>query len=679
MEDVLEIESPEMTVPEVPVVKAVNLEPGMREADIVAGCARQESEFQAWFKPSLDRFDENTKLLENVQAAGIKNAKGPVIPLTYSVTETMKSRLMAPVYGQEKQFDFLPEGEESLRQAPMVPDPAFVPDPMQPMILPPMVPDPNFMPAADVASIMEDFINEAIYDTPDFYQRMDNLMQNLILENTMCARLRWETYDDYTLSTVKDKKLDSSLTATSQEFKKKTRGCPTLEPVSLREMAWDPRARYNMLRARWVRKRTMTHQEELDYLEAEGTVENVGKIRQASQTEIAAGTMGAGSPVEATQDPQARQSKQVEGVNLPTGAWDGKLVQVDEWWAEITWRDEEGKSQCGDFNFWLADGKTIIKFERINPELKCLRRPFAFGALNQKDGQLLGLGPIDVIKPLLVDIANVMEQKSKLIWQTANSPIFVEPVSMLDTKRTLLEGMNLVPVLSAKNISRLPIPDAAIRALDQHLAFLITMVRESTASNEQAQGIGGAEEGTATEARILAASAGQRMQYISNMVNASFNAQVAGGYKELFTHCGLEGDMVTREAGVDGKPIPITYDMLKMRFKIRPVSSIPQANKLARFKLLKDTMLELAALPPGSLIDDEGQPMQVATYGFTVNDILPLIDVRGGQRLFKRIEPTGLMAGAVGPYLAASPGGEELVPAAAEAEAAPAGLGDITE
>jgi hypothetical protein len=624
--------------PEAPI----QLPDGLTEAMILDQCSRMENEFQQWFKDALDKIEENWRLWENKQAAGIKNPEGPIIPLVFSVCETLKARYMGGMFSQEKLFDLLPDGEEALK-------PFVCPNPTDPMA-PPMT-------AADVASVMEDFIGESIYDTPDFFQRMDALIGNYLMENVMVARLRWHQYDDPKLQVQQQKDMEGRPTITGQGFQKKTKGCPILEPRSVREMAWDPRARFNAQAARWIRLRTMTPPSDLRAMEAQGTIQNAEAVEKLTAMEGAANASMA-----EVADPQARQHKRVEGGSLPAGNWESKLVELDEFWSEITWKNTAGEWQTGDFNFWLGNRKSLLRFQAIPPDLKRLRRPFAMAVANQKVDQMLGQGPVDMIKALVKDIANVLMAKRKLIWQTANSPIFYEPISMLDGKRTLLEGMNLVPTLSSKGINRMEPPVQAINILDKHLGMLIQMVREATASNEQMQGIAASGDTTATETRIMAASAGNRMQYGANMFNATFFVQVAEGYIELFEQCGQEGEMVTREAGVDGKPFPITLPMLAMRFKVRPSSALPQANKDRRFQLLNGMLTQFTNIPPQMLINEKGEQMQLNFYDFLVNDVLPLVDVRGAQRLFRKAPPPPMLPMPLGAPGEAPPSGQAAPP-----------------
>lgn len=641
-------------------VSPIKLPVWLPEATILSKLEKCETDYAVWNKIELQRIEDKYKMLENKQGAGITTPDGPIIPLFYSTVETIKSTVMAADFSQQKLVDLLPEGQESLKQAPMVPNPAFMahmqappppvdhnepPPPGMPPIpapLPPpdpMIPDPAFKSAADIASIMEDFLGESVYDTPDYFQKKDNLFQNLLIENMMVSRVKWEEYEDYDLQTQQSPETVMQSPVTVQAgFEKKTKGCPNFVPRSVRGLGFDPRCQYNFRAASWLRDRTMVTKEELLTLQAKGTITNVDKIEMNSQIDNA----NQSQMTDPNRDPQARQAKQVEGVNLPVGNTTGQLIQLDEYWAEFS-GEGDNATEMVDLKLWIANGKTILMAEPNDPTYKFLKRPFAVGVINQKSGQVSGMGPLDAIMALIRDIANVLSAKKKLIWQAANAITFYEPVSMLDGKRTLLEGHTLVPTLSSKNINRFPPPSEAIAVLDRHLQFLITKVHEATAANDQAQGIGSEGNDTATEAKILAASSGKRLQYLINMVNSTWATQVIEGYLELYRQCGIQGDMVTREAGVDGEPIAITYDMLKMRFKIRPISAAPQSQKIARFNQLQNLLMGLLQLPPGTLTNDQGKPMQVNAYDFMVQDMLPLIDVRGAQRLFRTVDaPMGM-------------------------------------
>lgn len=578
---------------------------GMTEAWLVGECKRLEEEFKGWFQQYQEKIYENKLLYENKQAAGITSKDGPIIPKTTSIVDTHKARVMLPLFAQEKLFDLLPSGRQALQ----------------------------YQDAGDIAATVEDFLGEAVYDTPEFYQRMDVVALNLFLENCMMAYLTWHSEEEEYLqvSTAGGKTL-SDLVATEQKWGKRTKGYPCFEPLTTDEMAFDPRCQFNMRKARWVRRRVNLTFTDLKVLERQKQLAGADELKAAANAAATGSSSTTGA--QTAKDPQAQNAQRVEGTNLPKGSFDKDNVFVDVWFATLEW-ENEGKSEHGEFVFWLGNGEKVL---RCKPNgSKRLKRPFLYTSLNQKVGGLMGQGPIDTVKALVKEIANTLAAERRLSWQAANSPIFYEPVTMLDGQRTILEGANLVPVLSSKGINRMDPPVAAIGLLRERLQFLLNQADQATAANEQTQGVQGNKDGTATEAQILAGSASIRIQYISNMVNAAFFAEMGGGYLELYREHGVEGEMAVREGGVDGNPVPITLLMLSQDYIIRPLGSMPEANKMNRFKLLSGALREVASIPPEALTDAQGNMHKVNTYDFLVKDVLPLIGVRGGQRLFTNL------------------------------------------
>lgn len=594
-----------------PAMGPIQLPEGLTETDLLEKCAKQEKDFADFFKDTLKDIEDNAKLYAGKQAGGISTPNGPVLPLVSSIVDTQQARMMGTVAAQEKLFDLLPDGRSAL-----------------------MVQD-----AGDIASQVEDFLSEKIYDTPDFFNRMDKGFRYLLIENVLIARVRGEVEEDYEMQTQMN-----NVGYTGIDFQAREKTFPVFDVDSVRSYAWDPRCSLNIQGSKWVRHRTNVSVSEIDEWAKKGIVdpEAANKAKKLGQEfQSMKNTIG-----QDTKDPSAQYAKAVEGVNLPSGDWKNSLVTVDEWIGYLCW-GEGDDVQSGEFVWWLVpDKQVLLKFEP-NPS-KRMKRPFAMAIIGQKAEGMLGQGPVDIVKPLVAKIANTIQAISKLMWQAANNPIFYEPSSMLDGRRTILQDSNLVPVMNSKAINRMDPPTASIRLLQDYLNFLINQAREATASNEQAQGISGGAD-TATEAQILAQSAGMRTQYMLNLVNAEFFAQLGKLYLEWFRENGIPGEMVTREAGVDGNPLEITPDMLAMEFVIRPLSSIPQSNKLARFKELSTVVEKLAQIPPNLLVDGKGQPMKLNLYDFLNQDMLPLIDVRGGQRLFTRMpSPQALMQGPPG-------------------------------
>jgi hypothetical protein len=603
----------------VPMPGAINLPEGLPEAKLLDMCQKQEGEFADYSKDDFKEIEDNARLYLGKQAAGITESAGPVIPLTTSIVDTQQARTMGQYFAQEKFFDLLPDGKSALMG------------------------DIDGQPVGDVASQVEDFLNERIYDTPDFFQRMDKGIRNLLIERVLIGRVRGEEEATYSLQ-VGQGQLGQQSVVTGLDFQAGTRVQPVFDVDSVRSYAWDPRCNLNLRRAKWVRHRTNIPTSQLDEWAQKGIIdpkaaEKAKRLANDQQT-------AQGSLAQDAKDPAAQYVKRVDGKNLPSGAWKDGLVTVDEWEGYICW-GEGDQVQSGEFVWWLVpDRQVLLKFEPN--EAKQLKRPYAMTIIGQRGEGLQGHGPVDIVKPLINKISNVLGAIAKLMWQAANVPTYYEPVSMLDGRRTILQDANLVPVMNSKAINRAEPPTASIRLLQDYLNFLIQQAREATASNEQAQGIGGGTD-TATEAQILAQSSGARTQYQLNLVNAEFFAQLAELYLAFFREHGVPGEMVTREAGVDGNPVEITPQMLALEYKVRPLSAIPQSNKLARFRELSGLLEKVAAIPPNMLTDAQGTPMKVNLYEFLTNDILPLIDVRGGQRLFTRMQAMPMMGPGMDP------------------------------
>lgn len=593
----------------------IQLPPDLTETELLAMCERQEKDFTDFFKDTIKDIEDNARLYKGAAAAGVLGS-GPILPLVASIVDTQQARLMGQYFAQEKFFDLLPNGRSALDV-------------------------PN---AGDIASRVEDFLNEQIYDTPDFFQRMDKATRMLLIEDAIIARVRGEDEDNYKMSVVRQD-LNGQPVPTSIDFEEQKKTGPVFDVDSIRSYAWDPRASLNIRKAKWVRHRTNVTSGEIDEWAKTGVI-NVDAAKRAKQLSQGAQNMS-GNMGQDSKDPAGQYAKYVDGKNLPSGAWKDGLITVDEWIGYVCWGKDENV-QSAEFVWWLVPDKQVLLKFGANTS-KRLKRPFAMAILGQKQEGLLGQGPVDIVKPLIVKISNVMSAINKLMWQAANVPTFYEPSSMLDGRRTLLQDANLVPVMNAKAINRMEPPTTSIRLLQDYLNFLISQAREATASNEQAQGIGGGSD-TATESQILAQSAGMRTQYTINLANAELTCQIAELYLEWFRENGVPGEMVTREAGVDGNPVEITPEDLALDYKVRPLSSVPQSNKLARFKELSAVVEKIAAIPPQMLTDAQGQPMKLNLYEFLSQDMLPLIDVRGGQRLFTRLAlpPVNPMLGAGG-------------------------------
>jgi hypothetical protein len=398
-------------------------------------------------------------------------------------------------------------------------------------------------------------------------------------------------------------------------------------------MMWEPRCAGKLSKAAWTGRKKKTNADELKEQEADGIISNADKaIQQAGHTEGGANTS------DDRQDPQAKMLKNVDGVQLPAAEKDTQL-NIEVWHATISGGTDEGtgKPNRGEYRFWMV-GDVCVKFEP-NPYGRL--KPYVMSRMSRRPDQLLGQGPIDLIVGMMRVLTSNMSSLNALIRQAASNPIFYEPTTMLDGRRTILQENDLVPVLSVEGIKRMEPPVQAIELIRAQIDFLITQIREATASNEQAQGVQGEGDTTATEASILAQSANLRTQYTANMVSANFFAELMWFYFKMYQRFGTPENMIIHEAGTDGKPTSLQISDLIGDYYFKPVMAASQSSKNQRFNLLKSLVTELAtatAQNPNFLKNSDGMPMQLNTYEFLTEKMLPLIDIYGSQRLFTPVQ-----------------------------------------
>lgn len=600
---------PDMQPEEAQGPKAIELPAGITADWIISRCKNLRKDFLEWFQPELARINENNKIYE-LKPISEQVDGSETLPLGTSIVDTTQSKIVGAFVNQDKFVDAAPKDDQAI-----------------------IATDSEAQ-----AGLVEDYVNEDIQLTPDFVERCDKLVHLMLIENGVVAEVKWEEIlEERATPEYRERLMDKTQVYIGDKQYEKDCSRPVFNPDSITNYGWDPRAE-NISKSPYAWKRVMTTINELKEQEAKGIVQDIDKVTGGQKIESAGG--GSGAAPSDVNDPQAQQSQMVEGKKLPDNQFGDRLIPVDEWWADVIYTDGEGENKQvkrGRFQYWIADEKTLIKF-RVNP-LKPMRNPFIHVKISKKTVSALGQGPLDVIKPIMRNISSVLASKNKLLRQTAGSPIFYEPVTMLDAKRTFMEENNLVPVLSTKGIDRLPPPVEAIAILDKHLGFLIQQAREATAANEQAQGIE-MKGGTATEAEILMQASSNRTQYMISMLAWNFFVPLASHYLALRQQFSDPESLVLREAGLDGAAKKLSLQDIAGYWEFRPVLSITTSQKLNRFKLLKEMLVELSKAPAGFFKNGQGQVMETDNYEFLTRQMLPLIDIPSGRGLFKVVAPT---------------------------------------
>lgn len=568
----------------------------------------------------LQSIEENWKIFENKSAFGMgQNAE--IIPKGSSIVDTYKAKLSGAIVGQEKLVDAVPKDAQNV-----------------------MAPDAN-----DRTSRVEDLINEKIRFVDDYEDKLDETLQNLLVETLAIAEVKWEVKTEQILQTGPPQidPLTGMESVGQADMVDYECSGPDFEPVSLRYMMWEPREKNRLSRAAWVGRKFKVSANDLRADAQAGICDDVEMaIQQGGQQNGDTPARGDNS------DPQAKQIKSVEGRQLPVGK--EAMLDLEKWYAKLCGEgvDEFGekKYEEGEFEFWMV-GDVCVKFRE---SLFGKYKPYVMARMSRKPDQLLGQGPIDVIKGMMRRLAFDVQSLNTLVQQAADNPTFYEPTTMLDGRRTILQPSSLVAVLSVDGIKRMEPPIEAIRILRENIAFWIDQINDATASNEQAQGIESQGDVTATEATITANSSNLRTQYTSNQVMSSLFAEMAWFFFKMFQKFGTPENMIIHEAGTDGTPMSMTIDDLVGDYVFKPVLAMSQQSKKQEFAMLSGLVEKLSAAQaanPMLFVNDKGQPMEVNLYEFMTQKMLPLIGIYGTSKLFKPKVMLPMQPGAMPPEM----------------------------
>lgn len=575
-----------------------------------------------WFSTLLLDIEDNYKLYEIKQVAGTM-PNGTTIPITTSIVDTMTSRAVASLVPRETFVNAVALDPES-----------------------------NLAGDYNKQTMLGDFINESLGNTPDLSDKADEAVKMLFLENVTLLEAKWsiETKLDTSVMRAPDPLMQGPGPIVAQEVVEYECGHPDFEPVSIRMCAWDPRCKTEFNKSPWFRIRSMKSINELFQMQQEGIIENVDEVVKKSNKAM--------TPENPT-DPDAKQSQSVEGRQLPSVGWDDGVWEVDRWWGKVAWKNPEGVWVEGNYEFWLVGGDTVVKFR--DNVLVPQRIPVVTVKSSRRPGQLMSQGPVTVIKQMQKALNTNMANLEQLIKNAAYSPTFFTPSSAIDGRKVSLQSNSMIPVLDINGIKRFEPATSAISEIEQFIQFIINEMRQATAANDQAQGIEAGGSDTATEAQILAQGSNNRFAYIIEMINAAMFGGLAQEYYWLWKQFGEPGKMVVKDGSNDGKGYAVQPEDLQGDYIFKPVPTQSQQAKLQHFGQLKALVADLMQLQmtaPQMLQGPDGQLKQLDLYDFMVNQMFPLVGVQA-RGLFKDAPAPQPMAqglpGAVPPPTGAGP------------------------
>ncbi len=580
----------------------ITLPDGLTKNFIIEWAKTRNEKFSKWAKDEFSRIENWHKMNENINIAGM-NKGGTFIPLSNSIIETDTARRTALMFARPKMVEAIPL------------------NPMQ---------------DNEDTQDIEDYVNQEIMLSVRTAEKGYDAFKGQAIEGTGIGKSYWEQVEAHCMKPVFSVDPESGLKVqTGEEPYLEMRGRWNWNPIAIQNMAWDARTASRIQDSAWVRERMFLTLNELTKKEEAKEIQDVALIeKQAS--EIKDNT---------PKDGEAERIRHLREQQLPVGDGDDGVYQVEEWHAELTWKNE-AVLQTGKFRFWIVNEQTLVKFED-NP-LDPKRNPYFSFRYSIRPRRLLGNGALAPIQELQIYANNLMGSSQELIKKAAANPTFYEKASGLDGRKAIVTEGALIPVLDANRIKYFPVDVGAISAVERKLAAVVSLVRETTASNEQALGVSGGSD-TATEATILARSAGARFQMSVDLAAWEFFAQgLAQECYWMYRQFGADNQMVVRApSGIDGRAKYITRAQLQKEFIFVPVTSQNEVAKNAEVKnylALFDKLAQMQVQAPQMMVDKQGIPLTFDFVGALNDEIFPRLGIRNGKSYWtaKPQQPMGI-------------------------------------
>ncbi len=583
---------------------AINLPKTLTAQFVVNLAQRYNRDFESWFENERRRITDFDHLYRTRNAGEKRSKREVIVPIADNIVSTTQSRLVPALFSRNKLVDVVPES-----------------------ILPTDPEDPTS--GNSLTNRVEDFINQTIVHTTQSRKKGDEFILNAILHGLAIGRSKWITKQVVRSEPVF---LRDPISGTEVEIdtKKVTeeRGQWDWEPVPLFDMAWEPRLATKIQDSTWVRQRSMKSLNELFFMQEQGLVKNIEKLTKKTP----------GAVQKRENDWEQRRREEVSDYGSSTR--DSQVVwQLDEFWATINWRDKEGKVHQIESHFMVVENDTLIMFEE-NP-LEPQRKPYFAFRYKLRPGEFMGTSILEPVRDLIQEINTNKGRFSDLIMKAANTPLLVDDTSGINTRNFFVRPGGIIPVENVAGVKPLPIDGGSIAATFNAISSDINLARESTAANEQAQGLTGGVD-TATEARILQLASGSKFGHTAQRAGDEFIAPMAQEAFWMYRQFGEDEDMIVRRGSIDGEIKMVSRKDLQNDFVMIPVMPESQANKEIRIRQLKELAIELANI---------GVDPQVV-LGIYRDHILPLMDINNGAKVLPigtQVTPQGLAQGAGGP------------------------------
>jgi hypothetical protein len=416
------------------------------------------------------------------------------------------------------------------------------------------------------------------------------------------------------------------------------KGRPNWSVVPVQTMIWDKRLSTRIQDSDYTGQTEMSTMNELLLEQENGNISNVDEIEK-----LVAAKRADNSDEESKRRRQLNEGSSTESMDSDEG-----VFEVTEWHAFVPYQEtdeETGEKHWTQANlrFRIVNDQVLIKCEE-NPWGK-LKNPYFSYRYSILPRQFLGNSVAQPIMGIQTSVNNLQASSDKLVRKAAKNPTFYERSSGLDGRKIFIDEDSLIPVNDANKVKFFPVDAGAIRAVSEERSFLIELSRDTVAAGEMAQGIGGKDIDTATEANIMNTNSGQRFQSIVDQTGWEFFCGMATNFYFLIKKFAQPGELLVRESSQDGNPRPIMPQDLVNDYIFVPITQASVQNNQAKAQQRMQLIQQLGqfqSTAPQMFMDKNGNQVKFDLVDIFIKEVMPAIGIKNGQTYIMKTSPQEL-------------------------------------
>lgn len=519
----------------------INFPNGLTEQAVLRYAKTRNAAFDNWAGPQMERIADLHRVFRNQPTKGEK-VSFP-LPIGAGIVESIDARLEAQLLGRPKVVDAVaeqPEIDNATREK------------------------------------VEAFVNQQVLEVTRRPDKGKSGIKAAIIESVLIWRNLWKQEpvsvtrpilrpDPGFIRNPLDPMAQPPMVEVGEEEVESFREFWTWEVKSPAVMAWDPNTSTRIQDSPWVRERSRMSYNELLGWQQDGRISGVERLLSI----VPSGVGG-----KQKEDWEAAIKKASGDPNWPVSYGDERAYKVEEWYARMTFKNEGGAVQIGDYHFFVVEDQVVINFEE-NP-LRPKRHPYGSCPFVVDPHSVLGLSALDQVLSLQKMVNAFSGHQAALGDRAAKPLILYDATSGLSARSSFMKMYGYQPVDNINGIKEVSVDSGPLVAVQNYINFLIGLTRETSGANEQFQGVEGSD--TATEFQGLMAAAGSRFANIADTLAQGWLEPLASECFRFYRQFGVDGQMVAR-TGIEGTAQPLTRAELQGDYSFQATGGNEQAKQ----------------------------------------------------------------------------------------------------